>query len=661
MSVAAAPPEEEMQLLAKSKELTTDLDEEIEKPKQKKRNRSIADLIKPMNARFKPIKGGYSIQVHIIEGRELKGRGIGDMSDPVVKVECFGMRKTTGIKHATLNPRWDECLYFEIADLDPKQLEMERISITVFDANTFRKNVVIGSYEFDASFVYYSDHHEIFRQWIGLSDITDAHEGVQGYLKVTIVCLGPGDEQKIHSFEEIDEFEQKSSDDVVLMPPHIDQKGYILTLNFHCAQHLPNMDLGILGGSCDPYVVASFGGITVKTSVFEKQLNPIFNQALQLAVMEPIMSDRIIISIYDKDKLDKDDLICIFTISYRNAKKGYFKNPVWFSLYGAAENVRNENALQMAKGYIEGSHYRGRILLSASVDRVEEPKSSERPLSIGGVHYQNTLSKYVLQCDLYNLIESPVANKSKIKIVLRCADYVWESSEKVVTEGSAEFYEAMSEENGSINLSMDLPSDFNQVSDIFVYLIHKKEEICYSRISFKDLISLGFDSSPKWLEFKHDRSTRALEKGTFPGMILLGLRCGFLKDLPSRISSVSRPSLDSTFSPNIEQKNMPLEENKLEDEIDSKTQPKSEELGQLDIEIVQAKDILAVDKMSSSSDPYVKVTIGSKSVKTKHILKVSLLFRNQFFNRCLEFESNLERVIFLFKPFVERKDIDRSF
>jgi hypothetical protein len=208
---------------------------------------------------------------------------------------------------------------------------------------------------------------------------------------------------------------------------------------------------------------------------------------------------------------------------------------------------------------------------------------------------------------------------------------------------------------------MYLPSDFNQVSDIFVYLIHKKEEICYSRISFKDLISLGFDSSPKWLEFKHDRSTRALEKGTFPGMILLGLRCGFLKDLPSRISSVSRPSLDSTFSPNIEQKNMPLEENKLEDEIDSKTQPKSEELGQLDIEIVQAKDILAVDKMSSSSDPYVKVTIGSKSVKTKHILKVSLLFRNQFFNRCLEFESNLERVIFLFKPFVERKDIDRSF
>ena len=37
------------------------------------------------------------------------------------------------------------------------------------------------------------------RQWVALTDVTDEHEGIQGYVKLSIVVLGPDDEQYIHS------------------------------------------------------------------------------------------------------------------------------------------------------------------------------------------------------------------------------------------------------------------------------------------------------------------------------------------------------------------------------------------------------------------------------------------------------------------------------
>ena len=60
-----------------------------------------------------------------------------------------------------------------------------------------RSDVMIGSYEFDCAHIYYSDNHEIHRAWLALSDLTDKHEGIQGYLRASVVVLGPDDEQKI--------------------------------------------------------------------------------------------------------------------------------------------------------------------------------------------------------------------------------------------------------------------------------------------------------------------------------------------------------------------------------------------------------------------------------------------------------------------------------
>ena len=251
--------------------------------------------------------GDYVIQVHVIEGRELKGRGWGDMSDPVVIVETMAQKQSTVIKkklsydvffiftalhfalkynlknlnnfeknvqntkkkhllyfffslnaQRCLNAVWDQVLFFEFKNLDPEEINQAKCNISCFDANTISRDVLIGAFEFDLSNVYFSENHEIHRQWVALSDISGANEGIQGYLRVSIVVLGPGDEQKIHNENEEDENEAKLFS--VLMPPEIEQKPYLLDISIYKVRNLATSDIGLFSEQCDPFCFAEFSG-----------------------------------------------------------------------------------------------------------------------------------------------------------------------------------------------------------------------------------------------------------------------------------------------------------------------------------------------------------------------------------------------------------------
>ena len=80
--------------------------------------------------------------------------------------------------------------------------------------------------------IYYKDHHEIYQQWVGLTYVTDSSEGVQGYLQVTIVVLGPKDEIYVHPESEVLAGSGSLMD--VMMVPQIDfiQCDYVLIAIF---------------------------------------------------------------------------------------------------------------------------------------------------------------------------------------------------------------------------------------------------------------------------------------------------------------------------------------------------------------------------------------------------------------------------------------------
>ena len=65
--------------------------------------------------------------------------------------------------------------------------------------DTFGRNDLIGSYTFDALWVFYQKDHEIYRRWIGLVDERNPEDrGIQGYLQCSISIVEPGGRIKTH-------------------------------------------------------------------------------------------------------------------------------------------------------------------------------------------------------------------------------------------------------------------------------------------------------------------------------------------------------------------------------------------------------------------------------------------------------------------------------
>jgi len=80
-----------------------------------------------------------------------------------------------------------------------------------------------------------------------------------------------------------------------------------------------------------------------------------------------------------------------------------------------------------------------------------------------------------------------------------------------------------------------LPSDPDQIPDIFVYLCKgknegtsKRKQIAFKRYKARDLLEQNMAKEPDWISFKEDACVDALEDEVFPGNVMLSLGLGTL-------------------------------------------------------------------------------------------------------------------------------------
>lgn len=117
---------------------------------------------------------------------------------------------------------WDEQLFVEGKGQTQEQLNSTVVKIKVFNMNTFTKSDLIGEFSIDLLHIYYEPHHEIYRRWVALSAPYSARKkmlggaaegGAQGYLKMTLALLGPGDKPRVHPPDEPEPTES------IMLPP----------------------------------------------------------------------------------------------------------------------------------------------------------------------------------------------------------------------------------------------------------------------------------------------------------------------------------------------------------------------------------------------------------------------------------------------------------
>jgi hypothetical protein len=131
----------------------------------------------------------FQIRIKVFQARQLDGNNI----HPMTRIKCANQQKHTKTMRSTNSPYWDEVFFFNFnssqADLFDQMIEFQ-----VYNALSYLKDALIGSFKMDIGYVYDEPFHSLINKWLLLGDTEDCMSGAKGYLKVTINVLGPGDE-----------------------------------------------------------------------------------------------------------------------------------------------------------------------------------------------------------------------------------------------------------------------------------------------------------------------------------------------------------------------------------------------------------------------------------------------------------------------------------
>lgn len=362
----------------------------------------------------------FQIRIRVIEARQLSGNNI----RPVVKVHVCGQTHRTRIKRGN-NPFFDELFFYNV-HITPSELMDEIISIRVYNSHSLRADCLMGEFKIDVGFVYDEPGHAVMRKWLLLNDPEDTSSGAKGYMKVSMFVLGTGDEPPPEKRDR-----DNDSDDVesnLLLPAGVALRWVTFLLKIYRAEDIPQMDDAfsqtvkeIFGGNADkknlvdPFVEISFAGKKVCTNIIEKNANPEWNQIVNLQIKFPSMCEKIKLTIYDWDRLTKNDVVgttylylskiaasggevedfsssgagaASYTATTGETEVGFVPTfgPCYLNLYGSPREYTGfpdpYDELNTGKG--EGVAYRGRILVELSTllektppDKKLEPISND--------------------------------------------------------------------------------------------------------------------------------------------------------------------------------------------------------------------------------------------------------------------------------------------
>jgi hypothetical protein len=512
------------------------------------------------------------------------------------------------------------------------------------------KEKMIGAYAMDAAQIYsLNKDHEFYRQWVPLMDDEDGGDtGVQGYMKISIQIVGPGEKIKFH--DEAAEIaaeqaaEAKAGNDVsslVAFVPTIQRDWQFLVVSIFRLEGIPVMDgdasLGGVGfsGGTDAFLSVQFGGAkpfrtkvkTVKGNRFA--MNPVFNCDIWYPISIPTTTQNIKVATYDYDTKG-NELIGVINVKYRAVDlRGEPCNLIWHNMYGAPEfkqgktldNVKKLGTAilssvekTVSSNYIDygdlynnvpdrGSVWKGRALLQFRIEKSESRPEKYRKPEI--IPFRRKLKElppnrepltrsYVLQAAVFSGVNLPDFDKLLSKQGLRIKISI--GLNEIFTK-TAKFEKGLCRWNDFIRSEpFLLPQDLKQLPDIFIHLLREDDKpVCFYRLKAADpktSTCYGFHQNASWILLQEDKSIDALPKDQFPGQVLL--RLGFGPESESKETLTQwRQTLDDA---------------------------RSLSSYQLRVHIFQGADLPAADS-NGMSDPFVKCYFLDTHLKTKTMKK----------------------------------------
>jgi hypothetical protein len=515
-----------------------------------------------------------------------------------------------------------------------QELDSEKIIIEVIDNNHKDRSDHLGIYEFDFMYIYNNKDHSLHNFWIALAnpESTDITK-VRGYLKLSVSVLHESDPRV--------ELKFKSKDDNALcvIPPQVKMEYIQISINIFKAEHLPDMDVFIkenkVNKECNGFVVAKYMGVEVKSSVRDMKNDMIiWNECIELPVSVPVVSQRILLEFYDKDAL-KDDIIGSFEIDVNDVLNNRYSNFKYISIYGAPVNRDGKYTDKMNSNPEIGSLWKGRILMKVDHKKTDNPKRA-----CGKILDQNLLKEvgkigkrnnWFLDFYVYDACFLPSeSSEYALKICIEENEYIFDA--KKANKRNISF------NLGSSLAFQTLASKVVDLSDIFIYLVKSKTNICFQRLKAETVFNKGYDIIV--VKLLPDPSVGKIEESVFSGVVKMKInlhgREMSIPLEPSAINNLNKKNslkrVDSEESDSFI--GLDDEQNNLKKEILQKVPEIKGESYMIVANIHMSRYLISGDG-DGTSDPYIKLSIGEIEKKTS--VKYDTI--NCIWNESLIFEN----------------------
>jgi len=234
--------------------------------------------------------------------------------------------------------------------------------------------------------VYFSEGHEIWREFFALSDPKDELQGSMGFVKASISMLGINDKPVVHEAITDDPNANKTR-----VSGKLKQYGHQIFCELLKAEHL--IPLSAAFRFANAQVRLRYAGAVCDSKMKDdvrKNNNPDFTQCLMIQSMLPNHSKNLLVELWNITEgailsTEKDpegyfggDRTLIGTALIPVNTFLYTKNalPKWVNIYGPPMTGKGEKCRIMAQnGHVSGSAYRGRLLMRLSSRDEENPES----------------------------------------------------------------------------------------------------------------------------------------------------------------------------------------------------------------------------------------------------------------------------------------------
>uniref|UniRef100_A0A8C7I1A3 Fer-1-like protein 4 n=1 Tax=Oncorhynchus kisutch TaxID=8019 RepID=A0A8C7I1A3_ONCKI len=305
------------------------------------------------------------VNVNVLEAQKLVGVNI----NPAVYIRVGEVKKKTATQKSTNCPFYNEVGYLTLS-----LRGVEYTLNTIFSLSV-------------------ATEHRFYQKWAPLTDPSDTRTGIKGFVKCTLSVVMKGDTMGMPSLPPLGS-QNNDIETNLLLPKRMpmERPWAKFLVKIYKAEGLPSMSAGFLGSFSkmmgdkkvfiDPYVQVTFAGQQGETSVESNTNTPEWNEQISFIEQFPPLARRIKVQILDDANIGDVAVGTHFLDMQQisNPNRNGFNptfGPSWINLYGSPQNSALGDIHQVLnEGLSEGIFYRGRMLLSLSVEVYSSPNNA---------------------------------------------------------------------------------------------------------------------------------------------------------------------------------------------------------------------------------------------------------------------------------------------